>query len=837
MNKRFTLLATALTMVGGLSANAGDATTVDEKDWTAGNYYHLKSGSSYLALDGNKSDSVIVKSLDNIKAKAALDSALWQISDKETALGVTIYKITNKATQDVLSFAAKADADLNLASGVDRWVLGNTIKGFYDGDKTLELVVTDGKLSLAATGGTAFSVEAPYSDFPLDAAQLGNGFSVFQLMFGDTYEGNIFGGKELLAKDLDGGYVSLQFAGDETFADGKAKLLGVDTTKTVISGAKGVYGAKFVADSTYAALMGVHSVGNEDFQKFKFTVNLKNDSIAMYVKAAPDVNGETLASINNVRVVYAQTGSTKVLTVSETGDALQGDLPKITAKRGTPVEISSGDGFYFLQSASKGANAGKYYVAYDREGSKGVFMGGDSVPELTIPRGQWLVKANNGKYSIVDRESNTTLIKNGEVFAVKGMEDTYLIGQDTITLKERGTNSDINDAYLGSFAASEQELLDKGYILSLYTATPGVPELFMYTPDSILKGSAEEAAQLFKLYPVGTTKVAGAQELGDTISVIDYQLGGYFLDGKVAKDGANGLKFSKTDKALNFRFLAKPNSQLYSLVTEGGKYVGIDINTSNLQLTASAGTSVNIAPMDAPEYASFEAGHKRLVSDGNSLVMNPLNFFAQAKTEGSEITKAAYEKDNFSLWVEPDTVVAGKQLYFISSAVGDTRYYLSYKDTTINNISADAYRNAMFLSNDTIKRSKNSPALFAFKVNERGGYILENQQQLVEKGHPYVGIVNGFVVLEKFPSTAFEVQTASAPTANEEVNVSEIKVISHDGQVIVANASGRMITLSNILGQTIGVRRANSEYFSMPATSGIILVTVEGDTTYKVIVK
>lgn len=854
MNKKFTLLAAALMTVSAFTVNAEETDSaivpVDEKEWTAGNYYHLKSQDSYLALDGNKSDSVIVKALNLDEAtKASIDSALWQISDKETALGVTTYKITNKATQDVLSFAAKADATTKLASGVDRWIIGNgKISGFYTSDKSYSLnVSTDNELSLKEEDGTVFIVEAPNSDFPLDAAQLGNGFSVFQLMFGDTYEGNIFEGKELLAKNLaeDEGYVSLQFAGDETFADGKAKLLGVDTTKTVISGAKGVYGAKFVADSTYAALTGVHSVGNKDFQKFKFTVNLKNDSIAMYVKAAPDVNGETLAPINNVRVVYAQTGATKVLTVSE-ADVLQGGLPKITAKRGTPVEISSGDGFYFLQSASKGANAGKYYVAY--ESGKGIFMGGDSVPVLEIPRGQWLVKENNGKYSIVDRESNTTLIWNQEVFAVKGMEDTYLIGQDSITLKERGTNSDINDAYLGSFTASEQELLDKGYILSLYTATPGVPELFMYTPDSILKGSAEEAAQLFKLYPVDTTVVAGAQELGDTISVIDYQLGGYFLDGKVAKDddekNEGGLKFSKKEEqALSFRFLAKPNSAQYSLITTDGKYVGIDINTSNLQLTTSTGTSVNIAPTDAPEYASFEAGHKRLTANGSSLVMNPLNFFAQAKTEGNEITKAAYEKDNFSLWVEPDTIVAGKQLYFISSAVGDTRYYMSFKDTTANNINADVYKNVMFLSNDTIKDSKNSPALFAFKVNEHGGYLLENQQQLKKSvghsyaGYPYVGIVNGFVVLEKFPSTAFEVQTASAPTANEEVNVSEIKVISHDGQVIVANASGRMITLSNILGQTIGVRRANSEYFSMPATSGIILVTVEGDTTYKVIVK
>ena len=115
---------------------------------------------------------------------------------------------------------------------------------------------------------------------------------------------------------------------------------------------------------------------------------------------------------------------------------------------------------------------------------------------------------------------------------------------------------------------------------------------------------------------------------------------------------------------------------------------------------------------------------------------------------------------------------------------------------------------------------KNNPALFAFKTAEEGGYYLEN-----ENGKPYVGVVNGFAVMQTTPSAAFEVQTASAPTANEEMNVSEIKVISNDGQVIVTNASGKMITLSNILGQIIGVRRANSEYFSMPATSGIVLVT------------
>ncbi|WP_337813221.1 DUF6383 domain-containing protein [Parabacteroides johnsonii] len=832
MNKKFTLLAAALMTASAFTANAEDSVKAEE--WTVGNYYYLKSGNSYLALDGDKPDSVIVKPLDEAKAlKASIDSALWQIADKETALGVTTYKITNKATQDVLSFAAKADADMNLASGVDKWVISEDgmIIGFYDGENSYSLKVEGDDLSLDDSG-TVFTVEAPKKDFALDAKQLGNGFSVFQLMFGDTYEGNIFEGKELLATDLkdDEGYVSLQFQGDLTWSDGKPKYLGVDTTKTEIAGAIGAYGAKFVADSTYESSTA-HSVGNTDFQKFKFTVNLKNDSIAMFVKAAPNVNAEKLAEITDedIRVVYAQTGSTKVLTVSETGDALQGALPKITAKRGTPATIPTGEGVYFLQKVSKGADNGKYFAA-GRE-----FMGKDSVPTAHQVRGQWLVKEKNGKYAIADREADTELTKGfAEIFEVQGMEDTYLIGGDSVKIKKM--NVDLKNQYLGSFAATEEELVNKGFYLSLFSATAGVPELFMFADDTIMKGSAEEL-QLFKFFPKEAEVKAGAKSLGDTIKMIPYQLGIYFRNGKVAKakDGEEGLRLSASapESVLSFYFLSDANGQFYSMKT-GDKYVGIDVNTSKLQLTDTK-TVVNIAPEDAPEYASFEAGHKRISVDGNSLVMNPLNRFAQMKAEGSEITKAVYEKDNFSLWVEPDTVVAGKQLYFISSVVDGTRYYLSFKDTTVNGISAEAYKNAMFLP-DTVKTVKDSPALFAFKVNEHGGYILENQQQL-KGGYPYVGIVGNSVVLERFASVAFEVQTASAPTANEEMNVSEIKVISNDGQVIVTNASGKMITLSNILGQTIGVRRANSEYFSMPATSGIVLVTVEGDTTYKVIVK
>lgn len=787
---------------------------------------------SYLALDGTKADSVIVKKfVSSDVTKAAIDSALWQISDKQTTLGVTTYKLTNKVTQQVLSFAAKANANTNLALGVDRWVLsenGSTIKGFYDGDKTLELVVTEGKLSLTTGGGTTFNVKAPESAFPLNAQQLGNGFSVFQLKFGDIYDGNIFAGKELLAKDITGkaGYVTLQAKGDESYANGVAKYFGVDTLKSTISGARDVFGYKFALDSTRTNVKP-----NEACQQFKFTIDLKNDSLAMFVAGTPFDN-------DTVRVVYASVEATKVLTVSkvEDGGAVeQGSVPYITLSKGTPTTIPTGTGVYFLKRANKDANEGRYYV------TSNTYM--DDKPSVNLAKGQWYIKETDGKYSIVDRSENTTFASlNSEAFAVQGMANTYTFGSstDSVTIEFQPVN--LNDHYLGSLYFTENELNDNGYVLNLISGTTGVSNIYAYTTDSILKGKVGDAkdAAIFKLIPSDTVSAGGAVTLGDELFVISYKLKGLFNSDTITAQ-SDSLKFSKSESALSFKFISDATAEKYAMLSSTNQYVGMNVNTSCVQLSEKA-AYVNLEAVDAPEYASFASAHKRLAYNNNALAMNPLNFFAEMKDEGNPITKTNYGADNFSLWVEQDTVIAGKQLYFISSGVANggkaeanIRYYLAAKDTTRAGIDADTY--AMFISHDSIKTMKNNPALFAFKTAEEGGYYLENQKELNENGKPYVGVVNGFAVMQATPSAAFEVQTASAPTANEEMNVSEIKVISNDGQVIVTNASGKMITLSNILGQIIGVRRANSEYFSMPATSGIVLVTVEGDATYKVIVK
>ena len=837
MNKKFTLLAAALMTVGTFTA-ASAASDVPSKEWTVGNYYYLKSGNKYLSLDGNKADSVVVKeitSFENVN-KAARDSALWEITGITETAG-TVYQFKNKKTNAVLSFAASQDAKPTLAAGVSKWTFtdGSLSASLSNGKKmTLALGANDG---IVFTGGSELELAVTKPDtMTMTPQDLGDGFSTFQLTFGDKYEGNIFTGEDLIANSVgDKGFMTLQVKGDEAYSNGVKKFLGVDTLKTTINNQEDVFGAGFALDSIREVLRP-----NELCKHFKFVVNLQNDSIAMFVAGAPDFDDNLDVNTevgDTVRVVYAQVGNTKVLTVSKFGvgaQPLQGKLPLINVSKGTPVTIPTGTGVYFLQKVSEGADNGKYYVTKD------AFMGGDSVPSMNLARGQWYIKENNGKYSVVDRQSNSSMIVDQEVFAVQGKENTYLFGSDSVKIFKQEVN--LNDKYLGSLYFTEEELNANGYVLNLVSGTTGVSNIYAYTTDSILKGKVGDAkdAAIFKLVVDKVEEAGGAKSLLDTLFVTSYKLRAMFNKDMLAKQN-DSLKFSSVGTAESFRFISDATAEKYAMLSSTNQYVGMNVNTSCVQLSEKA-AYVNLEAVDAPEYASFASAHKRLAYNNNALAMNPLNFFAEMKDEGNPITKTNYGADNFSLWVEQDTVIAGKQLYFISSGVANggkaeanIRYYLAAKDTTRAGIDADTY--AMFISHDSIKTMKNNPALFAFKTAEEGGYYLENQKELNENGKPYVGVVNGFAVMQATPSAAFEVQTASAPTANEEMNVSEIKVISNDGQVIVTNASGKMITLSNILGQIIGVRRANSEYFSMPATSGIVLVTVEGDATYKVIVK
>lgn len=832
MKKRFTLLSTALLMGTSLSVFAQEqASPVDKAEWKEGNYFYLTSANSYLALDAERTDSVLVRS-NKGDTKDEIDLALWQIKKVETTAGGDVYQFTNKATKAVLSFSTKANATTVLdPSGVSQWTFtGGKIVGYYGDSKTLALSVSDSKLTLASTANNSFTVELPISNYLLKADELGDGISTFVLNMGGNYTGDIFKDNELIATDLTGddeAYMSLQIKGDEYFEDGKAKYLGVDTLYTEISGAQNSFGFKFVADSTYG---GTHTWGNGDFQKFKFTIDLKNDSIAMFVKQAPSLSIDNRYS-TDVQVVYATLGDNKVLTVSET-DPLQGTAPFITTRRGTPVTLTNGSGVYFLKNIGRTTNAGKYLYGNEEYASE--------TPSLYNPDGQWYVKEENGKYSIVNRLTNKTYAANSEIFAVKGASGIYTVAgkNDTLSFVYQPT-VDLKDKYLGSLYFTEAELKEKAIQLNLQAVDGVVVPISV--SDSVLFADTEEDAKIFGLEVKEKSVVGGAKVLGDTLYAVSYHLKDQFGDRYLVKDEeSKSLIVSAYQQSiLDVVFESTKYGDTYEMKVGDG-YVTYNTKSNLLLLgTSEDAFKFKVDIIDAPQYETVESSHLRFGSNGKYLTMNPLTLWAEMKNEGQEITKAGYTADNFSFKIEKaDTVIPGKPVYLISTCMigaddktSDVRYYLSAIDTVQHE---GKNRLGFIPSNDTIRTSKNSPAYFSLRKNEDGSLWLEN---INVKGGAFVSQIANTLVMSN-TGMNFSAEKASAPTANEEIETpTSVVVAGGHNSVTVMNAKDKKIVLTDILGKIVGNYLVTSDRFTVPASRGLLIVAIEGEVAQKVIVK
>lgn len=355
-------------------------------------------------------------------------------------------------------------------------------------------------------------------------------------------------------------------------------------------------------------------------------------------------------------------------------------------------------------------------------------------------------------YSVVDRNTNTTIISNEEIFAVQGMANTYTFGgsTDSITV-EYQANVDLKDKFLGTRHFSAEELADNGYVLNLISGTPGVDDLYAFTSDSVLMIKSGDAANAAALRIVvsqdsvqNVTDGLGARALGDTLYHATYMLKERFSNDLVASENGGPLKLSDYTAPLEFVFNTATTGGKYQMATTVGattQYVFMNVNTANLILSDKV-NYFDFVAVEAPEYASIDDSHKRFGTNGKFLTMNPLNFFAEVKNEGQDILKSTYETDNFSLWVqEADTVIAGKPLYFITTsiytpetttkAVSPRYYMVSLRDSNETFVSNGAtYYRVGFSDKANIVPSLDNNALFAFKTTQDGGYLLENQKEL-----------------------------------------------------------------------------------------------------------
>ena len=125
-------------------------------------------------------------------------------------------------------------------------------------------------------------------------------------------------------------------------------------------------------------------------------------------------------------------------------------------------------------------------------------------------------------------------------------------------------------------------------------------------------------------------------------------------------------------------------------------------------------------------------------------------------------------------------------------------------------------------------------ASFALRIVDQ-----DSKSFVMETKGGYIKWLNGVPVVVPTVAQAEVLNieaTENAATANEAIAAEGVQVIGGHGAVTVQGAAGKVITVANVLGQTIANQVAASDNVTIAAPAGVIVVAVEGEAT-KVVVK
>ena len=114
-----------------------------------------------------------------------------------------------------------------------------------------------------------------------------------------------------------------------------------------------------------------------------------------------------------------------------------------------------------------------------------------------------------------------------------------------------------------------------------------------------------------------------------------------------------------------------------------------------------------------------------------------------------------------------------------------------------------------------------------------------SDEYVIRQNGLYVCQLNNYFFIggNKDLALRFVIEKQAAPTANEGIEVSEVKVIAGNGQITIMGAAGKKVVVSNILGKVVASQTITTDNATIAVPAGIVAVAVEGEAAVKAIVK
>ena len=612
----------------------------------------------------------------------------------------------------------------------------------------------------------------------------------------------------------------------------------------------------------------------------------QNDSVAVFVKQSYQLTTPnhprtyTVTSSNPFPLQIAPLAGTSTdklvlttgaATASPSTATLSEDTRISFTGGATPAPLFDGTKVYSVKNVNEAAdaeNAGKYMVvaptaadAYGEAYSSKVFA--------HLPSTQFVFDGAK----MINRELNT--VSTNALYSVEGKDNVYTNLEDTFEIK---VMEDVNlkDSTMGWSYITADSLTNYAFSLDYVSGILEGRSINMKADSAVVATTGE--GKLFKLVAVDFGKVANAAEVDGVKTLYNQAYKIYTKDKKfvVVKNGTTGKLAltsvtSEVGAAAADAFFLKEteNKGEYILINGTSKY---NVNSTNEVLEA-VGLNLNnnafaVQVEKAPEYVLDAKGHYNIENLRGDMLAADAQGFGMFRKEGE--LKAAYEKTDFALYVDTAKIDATQPSYFIlSGAKAGEGSELEGNFLRVMTDSADvegykAANGLIRLAFVPAKREATSDSLLVNYMNEKlvkadsvgykgkGGDVKQFQfkiqytdvdgEYIVENNAGFLATYNDVLCLtdgrdDKNTAQLIKLTTTSAPTANEGVEVSEVKVIAVNGGVQVIGAQGKKVVVSNILGQTIANTVITSSDAVIAAPAGVVVVAIEGEDAVKAIVK
>ena len=166
------------------------------------------------------------------------------------------------------------------------------------------------------------------------------------------------------------------------------------------------------------------------------------------------------------------------------------------------------------------------------------------------------------------------------------------------------------------------------------------------------------------------------------------------------------------------------------------------------------------------------------------------------------------------------------------------------RDTMTTSIKGEEREIAMYADNESTWGGLNRFKFQIIETEDGDNYYYIRQTKADETGKKTMYLSN---IGDKLTWTAedassierlvLSVDEEAAPTANESVSASEVKVVAYDGAINIKNAAGKNVVVSTILGQIVANEVLTSDNATISVPAGIAIVSVDGEEAVKVSVK